>query len=521
MFQRTITPDDLVLLKAAREDADRRYNEALTALDAALPAIPSLPHPPPGPDEHQVTPLNERWRIVPDTPPISGNFLVRRLRGLVWQIVAPIAERQQAFNAALVDHVNRSLPVGRATRESIDATLRFVADELGALARFHSSLIIYLQTLTPYVDTKDYEFEALATRRAEDARVLGDRMGDRLDGHDDRFDQVDHRFDQVDHRTVGLNGAITGLTDELLKRWESAVAREQRFDAKVSGLTAAHTAAAQEFRDSLAVLHQATTTLKRELQRVSAETDGARPAATTAAAAPAATAPGQAGDTFNAWKYVGFEDRFRGSQDDIRKRLEAYLPLFEGASDVLDVGCGRGEFLELLASRGVSARGLDLNHEMVAVCRSRGLDAIEGDALSYLRTVPDGSLGGLFAAQVAEHLEPDYLLQLLEQAFDKLRPGSRIVLETINPACWFAFFSSYIRDITHVRPLHPDTLSYLLTASGFQQVQVRYSAPYPEGEKLRTVPGEGLVEEALNANADKLNALLFTHLDYAAIGTRL
>jgi O-antigen chain-terminating methyltransferase len=72
-----------------------------------------------------------------------------------------------------------------------------------------------------------------------------------------------------------------------------------------------------------------------------------------------------------------------------------------------------------------------------------------------------------------------------------------------------------------VRPLHPDTLSYLMTASGFQQVQVRYCAPYPESEKLRNVPGEGLVEEAVNANSDKLNALLFTHLDYAAIGTRL
>jgi len=85
---------------------------------------------------------------------------------------------------------------------------------------------------------------------------------------------------------------------------------------------------------------------------------------------------------------------------------------------------------------------------------------------------------------------------------------------------WFAFFSSYIRDITHVRPLHPDTLSYLLTAHGFQEVTVRYSAPYPERDKLVRVSGEGVVEDAINANADKLNALLFTHMDYAAIGRR-
>jgi O-antigen chain-terminating methyltransferase len=157
---------------------------------------------------------------------------------------------------------------------------------------------------------------------------------------------------------------------------------------------------------------------------------------------------------------------------------------------------------------------------MVEVCRARGLDAVEGDALGYLRSLPDGSLGGLLAAQVVEHLEPGYLLQTLEAAYHALRPGSTIVLETINPACWFAFFSSYIRDITHVRPLHPDTLSYLLTANGFQRVTVRYSAPYPDADKLRLVPGDGPIEDAFNANVNKLNSLLFTHLDYAAIGVR-
>jgi hypothetical protein len=160
----------------------------------------------------------------------------------------------------------------------------------------------------------------------------------------------------------------------------------------------------------------------------------------------------------------------------------------------------------------------------VDVCRSEGLDATTADALVYVRGLPDGSLGGLFAAQVVEHLDPRYLMQLLDVAFDKLRPGAPIVLETINPACWFAFFESYIRDITHVRPVHPDTLKYLLIASGFQQVDVRYRAPYPEIDKLQPVPADasaaiGLVE-TLNENVEKINRLLFTYLDYAAIGRR-
>src|SRR6185369_7345906 len=86
-----------------------------------------------------------------------------------------------------------------------------------------------------------------------------------------------------------------------------------------------------------------------------------------------------------------------------------------------------------------------------------------------------------------EHLEPSYLMRALDVAFHKLRPGSPIVLETINPTCWFAFFSSYIRDLTHVRPIHPETLQYLLRASGFERVEIRYSAPVPEHMKMKTI----------------------------------
>jgi O-antigen chain-terminating methyltransferase len=114
-------------------------------------------------------------------------------------------------------------------------------------------------------------------------------------------------------------------------------------------------------------------------------------------------------------------------------------------------------------------------------------------------------------------------MAFLEAAFDALRPGAPIVLETINAACWFAFFESYIRDITHVRPLHPDTLKYLLIATGFQRAEIRFRVPYPEHEKLQRIPSQaalGDTVETLNANVDKINQLLFTHLDYAASAVR-
>ena len=230
--------------------------------------------------------------------------------------------------------------------------------------------------------------------------------------------------------------------------------------------------------------------------------------------------------------YVGFEDRFRGSEDQIRDRLTDYVPYFEGHHDVLDVGCGRGEFLELLREKGIRARGLDLNPEMVEVCRARGLDVSGADAVSYLKGVADESLGGFIAVQVIEHLKPPYMAEMLSLAFDKLKPGSRLVLETINPSCWVAFFESFIRDLTHEKPVHPETLQYLLQAGGFSNVEIVFRAPIAEGGKLRRVTprpehygdtgGDALTElvSSFNSNVDRLNGRLFSYQDFAAIATK-
>jgi O-antigen chain-terminating methyltransferase len=305
---------------------------------------------------------------------------------------------------------------------------------------------------------------------------------------------------------------IDAAIDELRRYQEALMARDRRNEIAVAGVVASQ----EELRASIGSLQQAAQNLKREVSRLLESGVVVQPVA-------AATVAGNQLDALDSHKYVGFEDQFRGPTADIRQRVSEYLPFFKGARDVLDIGCGRGEFLALLREQGITARGIDINASMVDVCRQQGLDVAEADALTYLRAQPDGSLGGLFAAQVVEHLEPRYLTSLLDAAFDKLRPGSAIILETINPACWFAFFESYIRDITHVRPIHPDTLTYLLIATGFQHVDVRYRAPYPEHDKLqRLAPHVSLGDavDTLNANVERLNRLLFTWLDYAALGRR-
>ena len=321
------------------------------------------------------------------------------------------------------------------------------------------------------------------------------------------------------------------MSDEVQKRAEAAVVREKRFENRVA-----------ELQTTVGSLRQTSLALKRELERQigaagtptalrTKVSDASKAQPQEPVAASAST--DRLNSATEAAAYVGFEDLFRGNQEEIRARVSEYIPDFAGASDVLDVGCGRGEFLDVLKEHGISARGVDINSEMVEVGRARGLDVTVGDAVGFLRGVPDESLGGLFAAQVVEHLPADYLIRFLGLAYQKLRPGSKVILETINPTCWFAFFDGYIRDITHAQPLHPDTLKYLLVASGFQHPTVRYSAPYPEHAKLQLIPKptggthdssttelEALIS-TVNENASKLNEFLFTHMDYAAIGERL
>jgi O-antigen chain-terminating methyltransferase len=495
-------------LRQEREEGDRLYNEAFTALDHALMRLPEFPHPPPPYDEHQITPLNASWDIGSAFAEASadkasyGRGLKGRLAAFVWRIVGPPLQKQAAFNSMVVDHVNRNVIAHREAQRAIESIIGMLRGQISDLLLFQSRLVVYLQQITLYVDSKDRESAGKA---------------------------------------LIVNAALNAMAEELAKRWESLVAREQRYEARVAGLGAAH----EELRTMIGVSTQASMTTKRELGRVLERLDSSRLSSSP-------VGPPPVGPTFRSgnsesaqkpdlkvrptgvlddYKYVGFENEFRGSQETIRARLKSYLSYFDGTSDVLDVGCGRGEFLDLLKARGITGRGLDLNHEMVEVCRARGLEVAEADVVSYLESLPDASLGGLFAAQVVEHLQPGYLLRFLELAFHKLRPNAPLVLETLNPACWTAFFDSFIRDITHVWPMHPDTLRYLVLASGFSAARIEYRSPVAEQDRLQPVAllrggaasaGEAAADfaETFNANVEKLNARMFTFLDYAIVGRR-
>jgi O-antigen chain-terminating methyltransferase len=214
----------------------------------------------------------------------------------------------------------------------------------------------------------------------------------------------------------------------------------------------------------------------------------------------------------------------RGPTEVVRERQRVYVDDFRAAAPVLDVGCGRGEFLGLLREAGIEARGVDADADMVAYARGEGLDVEQADALAYLESLSDGSLGGIFCAQVVEHLPPPALVRFLELAHAKLRDGGLLIAETINPVSPLAL-RNYFADLTHAQPLVPETLALLARHAGFDDVETRFANEPPEPERLGAIelPDDAAFDgarAALAHNVERLNGLLFGPLDYAILARR-
>jgi len=216
--------------------------------------------------------------------------------------------------------------------------------------------------------------------------------------------------------------------------------------------------------------------------------------------------------------YVFLEDNLRGRRDEIKKRLQVYLPIIKKSniglenSPILDIGCGRGEWLELLKESGFHSKGLDLNKIMIRICKEQGLNAAEGEALSFLKDISGHSLGAVTCFHLIEHCGFEYLVKLLKEILRVLKPGGLVILETPNPDNILVGSRNFYLDPTHNKPLPSPLIKLILQSCGFSQVEIMYLNPYGDDAKIKKDDFE---------TAKRFNNYFYGPQDYAAIGYKI
>ena len=497
------------------------------------------------------------------------------LKRAIRQLLTPILDRQVACNAAVVRVIGDTRDWIAALERRRDEAAEAIEARINRLARKLNGHDVQITSVEVAVS----RFNPQVAR--VDARVAGvqaqvDGMAAQVQGMTRRLDAMESRLDVVDRQIAILAEGIRARDDRLTAVEEVSVRTREdilRQDAALAEATAGQERQLREatadqerqLREAMAdqerQLREATDLVRADADRqIGAARDdldrrlGAHSRSVDAArersralqervsaaerrlrrlltAGAEGTAPLRVGPSplseradhdLSAraieFDYAGFEERFRGSEEEVREHQRAYLDCFQDKQPVIDLGCGRGEFLQLMREAGLSARGVDVDMDMVLLCREKGFDVTAADAEAFLAALPDDSVGGIFAAQIIEHLAPERVIGLVQLCQRKLSPGGVLVMETPNPTCLTVFADSFYKDPSHIRPLHPDMMQFLFETTGFEDVELRFSAPVSAGAWVPPLDAPAANREQFNEGLERLNRLLYGFQDYAIIG---
>ncbi len=449
----------LRLLTELREKEEREYGRLLTLLDQSSSfTLPQESSPRLGEIKDG---LNKSWDVAESAPSAAeaeGRLFWNEVARTTLVYLQPFLTRQREFNSLTVHLINEFTSS--------------IMESLSRIRDFHNALVLYFQKIIPVIDTKVREVVGI-----EDKNVALNLVNFQED-----ISTILLNFQK------GTKNHVDLLYQELDKRVETL-----KVDSK-------------EKEESLAALQTSIRSLHHLANSLRTAKDPAKPISQD-----------------QEYRYFHFEEDFRGSREEIATKFQDYVKYYQGGiqGPVLDLGCGRGEFLELLKKASIQGIGVDSNQKMVEQCRKLSLDVSQGDLLEYLKAQPESTLGGIFCSQVVEHLPPEYLLRLLEAAHSRLKEGAPMLLETVNVGSAFGFLQVYTKDLTHRLPIHPETLKFLVAAAGFQNPKIHFVSPVPAVAQLKLIQNaDDEASAVFNQNMKKLNQLLFDYQEYAVLAAK-
>ena len=463
---------------------------------------------------------------------LIGRPLIR-LRNFVRELLIPIFSQQAAFNDVVFDlsgGLEERLDQGSLQIDLIRSELlalqadglsqtefknaiKVIGEKLSFLEARMNSCESMWQALTNQVDAVSSHLEARMNSCESTLQALINRV-EAVSSH------LEARMNSCESTLQPLINQVEAVRTELGQEASKAQSYiDRRFSQNAEEIEKTRLSMEQVV-DDLEAKRLRIAAVERKLRRLVYELEPSKPNLRSADSV--ADSKSISPDVFTSFDYFGFEDRVRPSETELRNKLQLYLRHFAGLNNVLDLGCGRGEFLDVLRKANINALGVDSNLDMVLYCKDKDLNVVHDDAIEYLRSLPEKSLGGIYAAQIIEHLGSGEGLALVDLAYRKLNSNGILLIETINPESLFVLYRWFWMDPTHQRLVHPETLRYCFECAGFREVNITFSTP-PDVPSLAPLVCNGAQAEAIrsfNKWSAFLNQFIFGPQEYTAVGRR-
>ncbi|MEO9228669.1 MAG: methyltransferase domain-containing protein [Devosia sp.] len=384
------------------------------------------------------------------------------------------------------------------TRAAVDLIEGRLSEQAGAHAKREARLSDEVQSLTAASSRLQDQLETQASKLAKFALIDQEARG--------TVGALEARLDKAAQLEAELKARLeSGLADRAAAhaQLEQRVQTQSPLVAKVAGDSAENRRAVRDIERRLMAFFDHTSRQTTDARRSGPDL------------------PQEGTGVLDA-HYVSFEDTFRGTREDIKARSGHYLETFSEAGMrkdeglVLDLGCGRGEWLEVLTENGYTCRGVDLNSVMISEALALGLDAVKCDAVAYLRSLDNESVSAVTSMHLVEHIPYEVLITLLDEASRVLQPGGVLILETPNPenltvgSCWFYM------DPTHRNPIPPTLLQWVVQARGFEHAAVDRLTQNREVFDIQPVDEEVAGSSQIN----KIIGLLTAAPDYAIVARK-